>query len=217
MSLQACPFCRQLFVPGEQSRCEDCDVDLVPLTSLPPSLETLAEAAESAEYVPPEDRLLPWSFPYRGRAVLLGLASLGLVLFFVPWLTLELPDPAALSGFDLARSRIPWLWGGAIGWFLLLALVASRRTVRSMRGIRVVCATFSAMTFGEVALLLVQRPLEHSYFASGIENAPGLYLSGLVSAAAILWSARFGGKLGDVRHLPLEEYSPETSDGQLLH
>ena len=193
----------------------DFDVRHVDGTDRPALLSALAEA--DAPYVPPEDRTLsPW-FWRRGRGALLGLSALGLFLFFCPWVSLLRPDAVELSGFDLARGNAGWLWGGAIGWFLLLPLVATRRTVTALRGVRVVCVTFAAMTLGEVVLLLVRKPTEQGYFSYGVDYAWGLYASGLVALAALVVGARLGGRVDDRRHLPLEGTSNETSSGQMLH
>jgi hypothetical protein len=187
------------------------------MDKLPPSAEALAEKAATEAYVPPEDRLLsPW-FIWRGRGALLLLAALGLALFFAPWVSLTRPDEVTLSGFDLARGNAGWLWGGAIAWFLLLPLVFTRRRVSSLRGIRIIAATFAAMTLGEVLLFLFKRPNEQVFFSYGVAYAWGLYASGVVSACAFVVGARLGGRLDDMRHLPLEGTSRETSVGQVLH
>jgi hypothetical protein len=145
------------------------------------------------------------------------LATLGLALFFSPWVSLSRPDEVLLSGLDLARGNAGWLWGGAIGWFILLPLVFTRRTVTALRGIRIICAMFAAMTLGEVVLLLVRRPNEQSYFSYGVDYEWGLYASGAVALAALIVAIRLGGRADDRNHLPLEGHSSETSNGQVVH
>ncbi len=211
--LLACPVCRELFGDDEATTCRVCGVELVPMDKLPPSAEALAEAP----YVPPEDRTLHVWFWRRGRGALLLLAALGLALFFCPWVSLSRPDEVLLSGLDLARGNAGWLWGGAIGWFILLPLVFTRRTVTALRGIRIICATFAAMTLGEVVLLLVRRPTEQVYFSYGVDYVWGLYASGAVALAALIVAARLGGRLDDRSDLPLEAHSNETSHGQIVH
>lgn len=215
--LLACPFCRELFDQTEGPRCPTCDLPLVALHTLPLSEEARAEAAARGELDPPEDQDLGWLYPRRGRALLLGLAALGLGAFFLPWVSLERPDPVALSGFDLARGNAGWLWGGAIGWFLLLPLVVTRRTVSELRGVRVIAVTFSVMTLFETALLYFRPPTGHTYFGYGLEWALGLYGSALLSLLATLVSLRLGGSLEDLRDLPGAGSLGDRAPGETLH
>jgi hypothetical protein len=191
-ALLACPFCRTLYRRGEGSKCNVCGVALVPLERLPPSADALAE--EPLVPVMPEDELLPWSYWRRGRGALLGLAALGLMLFFVPWVRIELPEVALRSGFELARGRAGWLWGGATGWLVLIPLVWSRRTIYKLRGIRPIAVAFSAMTLGEVALMVAMPPRAR-YVPVEIHWALGLYASALVSLLAMGFAVVLGGAL----------------------
>lgn len=213
--LLACPFCRELFDNREASRCPQCDLPLLPMERLPPSAETLA--AEGTPYVPPEHRPLGTWYWRRGRGALFVLAVLGAASFFAPWVQLTHAHEVTLRGFDLARGNAPWLWGGAIGWFLMLPLLLSRRTVADLRGIRVIAATFAAMTLGEVAMLLLRPPAEHAYVSYGLEYTWGLYASGVVSAAAILVSLGLGGRLEDLRDLPPDDVVSSGPKSRLLH
>lgn len=191
--LVACPFCRELFDEREVERCPDCGLPVVPLERLPPVPEALAD--EDRPFVPEENRPLGfWTWRY-GRGPLLCLALLGAALFFAPWVTLTRADDVTLRGFDLARGNAPWLWGGALGWFLMVPLVLSRRTRAHLWGVRVIAATFAAMTAGEAALLLARPPADPSYFSYGVEYTWGLYASGLVSLVAVAVAARLGGKI----------------------
>lgn len=213
--LLACPFCRELFDDREASRCPQCDLPLVPMERLPLSAEALEE--EGAPHLPPEHRPLGTWFLGRGRGALLALAVAGAALFFMPWVELTHAHEVTLRGYDLARGNAPWLWGGAIGWFLLVPLLLSRRTVADLRGVRVIAATFSAMTLGEAAMLLLRPPAEHGYVSYGLEYTWGLYASAVVSAAAIAVAVRLGGRLEDLRDLPPEDAVSSGPKKRLLH
>src|SRR5262245_22601626 len=114
--LVACPFCRQLFEPGEASTCPDCGLGLKDLSKLPPSYDAKVEFPDLP--TPPHMETLPWTFWGRGRAVLLVLAVLGFFAFFAPWLNESAPEIRVLSGFDLARLR-GFFWAPAVAWFVL--------------------------------------------------------------------------------------------------
>ena len=215
--LLACPFCRELFAGGEATECEHCGVALVPMDKLPPSLEALAEEAARGELTPPEYRDLPWSYWGRGRGMLLILAALGLGLFFAPWVVITSPSDSVLSGFDLAHGRAGWLWGGAVGWFLLLPLVFTRRSVIQLRGVRVIATTFALMTLCETGMMLILAPSQSQYVRTVYEYAWGLYGSAVISALATIVAVRLGGRLEDLRDLSKVVSVPETSEGQPLH
>ncbi|MBX3183728.1 MAG: hypothetical protein KIT72_06360 [Polyangiaceae bacterium] len=203
--LLACPFCRELFSADEGPTCEDCGVRLMPLEDLPPSLDAQALEAEERGVTPTPavDFPLPWSFAGRGRLALVLLAAAGLALFFAPWVWVVLPDNRVLSGFDLARGRAGWLWGGFVGWLTLLALVISRRTVNQMRGVRVICAVFASMTAVETLMMIFRPPQSHPKLTVQLEWQWGLHASLLVSLVAVGVSLFFGGRGDDLRDLPL--------------
>lgn len=212
--LLSCPFCRELFGADEGPRCPHCDLPLVALDKLPPSAEALAEEP-LVPADPPEDQRQNWLYSGRGRGLLFCLAAVGLLLFFSPWVSLERPDPVVWSGFDLARGNLGFLWGGAIGWFLLLPLVATRRSVTELRGIRVIAFTFAVMTFGEGLLLLLRPPVENAYFSARLDYRWGLYASTAVSLLAAFVALRLGGSLQDLRDL---QAAPERrGPGDPLH
>jgi hypothetical protein len=142
----------------------------------------------------PEDELLPWGYWRRGRGPLLVLAALGLGLFFAPWVRIELPEAALRSGYELARGRAGWLWGGATGWLVLLPLVWTRRTIYKLRGVRPIAIAFSAMTLGEIALMVAMPPRAR-YVPVEIHWAFGLYGSALVSLLATAVAIVLGGSL----------------------
>jgi len=198
--LLSCPFCREIFPENEGPRCPACDLPLVDPHRLPPSAEARAEEPQRP-IDPPEDVRQSWFYWRRGRGPLLGLAIVGLGLFFAPWVRLGRPDPVALSAFDLARGNLGFLWGGAVGWFILVPLVASRRSVSELRGARVIAFTFSIMTVCECALLFFRPPQDYAYFSAELETAWGLGASALISVLGAAWSLMLGGSLRDLRDL----------------
>lgn len=207
--LLSCPFCRELFAADEGPKCPDCGLPLVALHQLPLSLEGQAEAALE-QVDPPEDQTLPVFYLRRGRGVLPALSAVGLGLFFAPWVSLMRPDEITLSGFDLATANAPFLWGGAVAWFLLIPLVISRRTLNQLIGVRIIATLFSLMTAGEAVLMLVFPPAEHSYFATGLAYEYGIYLSLLVSLLAAGCAVRLGGSLSDLRDVPVQLSAEQT-------
>ena len=193
--LLACPFCRQLFAQGEGTRCPECGVDLVAATELPPSLE--AQALEIAAPVPVEHELLPWTFLGRGRGLLLGLAAAGLALLFAPWLHEHSPEIRVLSGLEFAR-KLGWLWAAPVAWFIMFALVASRRTIYHMRGSRLAVILLAVMVLMTVLWRIVLLPAPERFVTRRYEWGWGLYGSGLLALAAIAVAIRFGGSLVDM-------------------
>lgn len=219
--LMACPFCRQLFPQGEASACPECGVSLESMSKLPPSLDAMADEVEEGQVTPPEHRELPWSYFGRGRGALLVLAVLGLVAFFSPWVVLTAPNEITMSGFDLARGRAGWLWGGAVGWFILIPLVWTRRTIAKMRGVRIVSVLFAALTLVEVGMMLSLPPQSSRLRPVELSWGFGIYLSGLVSLVAMGVAARFGGRIDDLPSIPWRDERGrrhrESSAGETLH
>jgi hypothetical protein len=219
--LLACPFCRQLFPEGEAPQCPDCAVALVAMDKLPPSHDVLADELEEGEVVPPEHRLLPWRYLGRGRGALLLIAALGLGCFFAPWVRLHAPDELTISGFDLARGRAGWLWGGAVGWFTLLPLTWTRRTIAKLRGVRIISVLFALLTLGEVAMMMAMPPQSARYRPVSFEWGWGLYLSGVVAILGAFTAARLGGRIDDVPAIPWQDGQGrrhrESSADQTLH
>jgi hypothetical protein len=179
-------------------------------------LEGQAEAAERTVDLP-EDQTLPFTYAGRGRGAGAALAAIGLALFFAPWVTLERPDEITLTGHDLATANAPWIWGGAVGYFILILLLLSRRTVNQLYGIRAIAGFFPLMTLGEVAMLLFNPPEAHRYFGPGLEYTWGLYASALSAIVCIVVSVRLGGSLKDFRDLPLEVPASGPATDENLH
>jgi hypothetical protein len=218
--LLACPFCRSLFASAEARQCPECGVKLVPMENLPESLDVAADEHEAGEIVLPEQRRLPWNYFGRGRGALLLVALCGLGLFFAPWVELRMPEFSVRSGFDLARGRAGWLWGGAAGWFVMLPLVWTRRTIQRLRGIRLVTALFAAMTLIETGMLLSTPPQSRHGLPLEIVWRWGIYASLLTSIAGLAAALRLGGTLQNLPRIVTDIASPEprqTSSGETLH
>ena len=185
--------------------------------SLGLSHEAALEEPEPAKL--PEDERLPWHDFRRGRGALMALSVLGLCLFFVPWVEVIRPDSVVRSGYDLARGRAGWLWGGASAYLVLLPLVFTRRTVSQLRGVRLVCVLLASLTLCETAMMLLLPPKGKGLLPVAIEWQPGLYASGIVSLLATLSSAFLGGQLPP---LPAPAGrttapAPAPQDGRTLH
>lgn len=211
-ALLACPFCRTLYRHGEGTTCSVCGVKLVPFERLPPSADALAEEPPAPPILP-EDELLPWHYFGRGRGPLLALSALGLALFFSPWVRIEMPESTVRSGFELARGRAGWLWGGATGCLVLLPLIWTRRTIYKLRGVRPIAVAFSAMTLGEV-LVLYSRPPQGRFVPIEIHWEWGLFAAALTSLMATLVSVFLGGSLPP---LPKPPQTAKSDDDRVLH
>jgi hypothetical protein len=153
-----------------------------------------ARALEPEAELPPEHRPFRWDDFGRGRGALLALALLGIAAFFCPWVIVSRPEDMVLRGFDLARGRAGWLWGGATGFFVLLPLLWTRRTIAALRGARVIATLFAAMTWLEIVVLLAFPP-RRSMVPIELEWRWGVYASAAVSLIATLVAVRLGGRL----------------------
>lgn len=215
--LLACPFCRELFDASEANRCPECDIPLVTLAQLPPSLELSDEQSAGWEQDPPEDRPLPWLHLGKGRGLLLGVAIASLLCFaLAPWVDITSPTTATRSGYSLARGPIGWLWGGAVAWGVTLALVVSRRSCRQMWGVRPILALFAALTGSEIVLLLWLSPEGNAHLRYHYQWAWGLYASLALSVVGVLVALRFGGRQPPLTERPVLQGSLRDAR-QLLH
>lgn len=188
--LAACPFCRQLFPPGEASACPDCGIGLEDMSKLPLSYE--AGLDEPAAPVLPHLEVLPWTYPGRNRALLLAVAMVGLFGFFAPWVNMTAPELRVLSGFDLAHLA-SFFWAPAVAWFVCIPLVATRRSIHQMRGARVAVAFLASIALLTVAVILVRPPPSSRYRVVRIEWCWGIYFSGATALIGLLAALRFGG------------------------
>jgi hypothetical protein len=193
--LVACPFCRQLFQPGEASTCPDCGLGLKDLGKLPPSYDALVEYPE--EPVPPHMETLGWTYAGRNRALLLALSLVGLATFFAPWVHETAPELRDLSGFALARMT-GFFWAPAVAWFVLLPLVLTRRTIYKMRGARVAVAFLAGIGLVTVLSLLAHPPRAAAFRPVHIEWQWGIFAAGATALAAVVAAFGFGGRLDDI-------------------
>lgn len=194
--LLACPFCRELFERSETEHCPECDIPLEPLHRLPPSHEAVEEDAARWERTRPEDERRPLWDAARGRGALLAIALASLLLFWLaPWVSISAPHAEVRTGYSLARGPLGLLWGGATAWFVSLALVVSRRTIRQMRGVRAILMAFAAMTGSEIVVLLIMSPTRSRELLVLYEWCWGLYASLALSLLGVLVASRFGGGL----------------------
>jgi hypothetical protein len=207
VALLACPFCRELFQPGERVSCPVCGVKLTNLEKLPASAHALHEDGLAHE---PEWEPLPLTYLRRGRAALALYAVAGLVAFFAPWVHVTMPAIETYSGFELAR-RLGWVWGAAVGWFVLVPTVLTRRSIMHMRGARV-AASFLAAVPGVTAGILLARPPHGSHGVPlHFSFEWGLYATLALSAAALGSALFFGGRVDDIA------VRRGSSAGQVMH
>lgn len=222
MALVGCPFCEELFPEGEASTCPVCGVPLRPVEKLPPSYETrVAQAAELAQ-VAPEDRLVPIFYWKRGRGALLVIAVLGLAAFFMPWIELYKPDEVVYTGLTLARARGGWFFGAAAGWFVMIPLVATRRTVYKMRGVRVITGMFAALSIVVAGQLFAFPPHGNRFVPVDYDWGYGIYASLVLGILGVLFAARFGGRIDDIDLSELSpqrgaDLSPDASPERTIH
>jgi hypothetical protein len=196
--LIACPFCHELFAKGEAKECPACGLALEKLDKVSLSHDALAEDDFG---IPrhPHLETLPWRDFGRSKGVLVALALLGLAAFFAPWVNITSPVTQAWSGADMAR-RSGWIWGAMVGWFVLLPVVISRRSIDKMRGARVAAAFLSSVPWITVTVLWLFPPAQHTrYLPIRFAWAWGLYATWVLGIAATVVSAwRFGGRIDDI-------------------
>jgi hypothetical protein len=143
--------------------------------------------------VPAEYALLPWTYLARGRGLLLAVAAAGMALLFAPWLREQAPSSRQWTGYQFAR-ELPWLWAVPVAWFILFALVLSRRTVYHMRGARLAVGLLATMAFMTALLRIVLRPESGPYITRSYEWGWGLYASAALALGTIVLAFGFGGK-----------------------
>lgn len=214
MSLIGCPFCGELFPRGEGPVCPVCGVSLRPVDKLPLSYEARLAIAEELAATPPGDRRVPWWYFRRGRGALVLIAVVGMIVFFAPWVELHRPDEISLSGYAIARSRGAWFFGGVIGWFVMIPLVVTRRTIHEMRGVRIITTTFAALSLLEALQLFMYPPRGSRYVPVSFDWGFGLHATLLLGILGVLVAVRFGGRTDEIR---AEELEPELDAALSRH
>ncbi len=207
-TLVACPFCREMFEPGEAKLCPECGVKLARLEDLP---KTEVYADELEEETPPDEEILPWTYLGRGRGALIAVAIAGIGAFFLPWADLLSPERRVLSGADFA-SFLGWMWAPMVAWMVLIPLVLSRRSVFKMRGARVAVAFLCAMVVMTVAVRLVFPPRGTTLDPINLEWRAGAWLTLALGLGGLGLAARFGGRLDE-----LSTRAVRRPDSQTLH
>lgn len=218
--LVACPFCRELFSDTEAVVCPHCDMVLRPLAELPPSAEAREAELLEWERTPPHDRTLPWTFFSRGRGALLLISLLGLASVFGPWIELTKPASQTLTGFELMRSRGFWFGGAFVAWLVMFPLVASRRTISRMVGVRIVLCFLAATPTCQALLLYLNAPTS-KLIPVAYTWGWGFLANAALGVLALPFAWRFGGRVDDLPADLGKELAPhaesETSEGQTLH
>lgn len=194
--LLACPFCRELFTPGEVTHCPSCGLAPTDLAKLPPSYEALDDENDGFG-IPHDPRLepLPMLSMAHGRGLLLLSCLLGLSVFFLPWVHMTAPELQTLTGADLAQ-RGGWVWSAAVAWFVLLPLVLTRRSIDKMRGARVAAASLSAIPAMTAAILMLFPP-KSKLVPLAFGWGAGIYASFALGILATVASLRFGGRVDE--------------------
>ena len=184
-----------MFEESEAQQCPVCGVSLSKLEKLPLSHDALSEE----EPIAPENERVPFLYLGRGRGPLLALSSIGMALFFAPWVTVTTAnDPSLLSGMDVAH-RFGWVWGVAVAWFILVPTVLSRRTIAQMRSARVAAAMLSGIPAMTTAILLSHPPRGKYLVTLEVAFAWPIWATLIVSVLALAFSIRFGGRVDDIK------------------
>lgn len=173
--------------------CRDCDLTLVEAVRLGPSLEQSDAESASWEGGSRTERALPWRERTRAIAVLaaLSIATLG-VFAGCPWIEILSPYEETRTGWDLARGRLGWLWGGAIAQVVLLPLLWSRTSLAQLYGVRGICVLFASLPLVEVLFLIAKSPKSSGPVPFEYLWSWGAYLSMILSVAAMVAAARLG-------------------------
>lgn len=136
-SVRFCPFCRKPF--EDQPACPEHGLLLVDFQALPPVRLDQGQGG----------RFPVWTLRH-GRGWLLLAASLFLVGFFLPLAAMHGAVEAESSLLRLALGRAKTLWIVPVAGCALVALFARRRTIASLRAVRLVVALLSLFPAGVV-------------------------------------------------------------------
>jgi len=219
--LLCCPFCRELFTEDDAvTRCSDCDVELVPLHVLAPSAESQLELEALAEQTPLALQSRPLWNMRRGKGLLLLCALFGLASYALPWFSQTSPETRILTGYQLARHHVGWLWGGAIGWFILVPLVFTRRSIAALRGVRMITAVFASMTALEILVFVNMTASRQTQVLVQFAWEWGIWVSSFVSAIGTCAAVTLGGSLPETPQEPTDPSigaPPRRARNRLLH
>jgi hypothetical protein len=208
MALVACPFCREMFEEGEEETCPICGVALTEFSKLPKATHLHDEFDDVP--LAPEHEPLRATYMGRGKGLLAVVALMGFAVFFLPWIRMHLPYELSISGFDLARGRLGWVWASGVAWVVLVPTILSRRSIFQMRGARVAAAFLSAIPGVTVAILLA-RPPSGGMVALRFDYGWPIVATLIASILATAISLRLGGRVDDIK------VARGTSKGQELH
>lgn len=193
--LVACPFCRQMFAPDEAKKCPECGLELMAMAKLPPSYD--AKVEQLFEPDPPHMETLPWTFPGRGRALLVALSLVAIAVFFAPWVHETAPEIETLSGYELAR-HLGWIWAAAVAPLIMIPLVVTRRSVFKMRGARIAVGFLAATIAMTAGLRIHGTPVSTILHPVRVTWGWGVYASGVVGLLMLVVAPFFGGRLDDL-------------------
>jgi hypothetical protein len=180
-----CPFCRESFEGLE--RCPEHELSLVPFSKLAPDPSEIRRLSQVDE-----DQLLgPFELRFGRAYVALGaLAN----LLALPLELIRLPSGKSYSTVFVAAAR-PALWTLALVTFTLLFVLQRRRTVRALRGMRVLVPLLACVSPATVLWELQRlRGGAAAWLTRGepFELGPALY----VALAGAVLTAFGGARLG---------------------
>src|SRR5688500_7833988 len=121
-----CPFCRDSFEGRET--CPDHDIPLVSFEALPQRTGSRA--------IPRDDEVLAPYDPRFGRGIVAAGAVLTFAGFFAPLVSRRGDLDVTYSAFAIASTIAPNLWTVVFAGAMVIAALARRRTLASMRGAR---------------------------------------------------------------------------------
>ena len=137
-ALLGCPFCREMFPSEEEALCPVCGVDCSRSSSSLP--RTRPGSPPPSSWPPPRRSTGPFPGPTPGAAA--PPSSCCRSSAWSPFSDPQLSSRGRISTsspVSSSRATAPVrFWGGAVGWFILFPLIATRRTIFQLRGVRAV-------------------------------------------------------------------------------
>jgi len=194
-----CPFCRECF-EGEEL-CPDHELALVPFVELPKRLDVDDTPAD-------DERLAMYDFRY-GRGGLFGASLMGLVGFVLPMVTTASTEDTVVStGMEVASRVAPNLFVIPAISLGIVSILFRRRTLRAMRGARVVVPAMASVGIFSLAYTLYRiregavQLSEQLGVSVSIEPDAGVWVMALAMAATVIFGFRMGGVKRDGDGLP---------------